>query len=51
MSSNSSMIDRAQYEDEWANWPTKPERLYGMPLVLVSDTIYRVMPPVSGLNY
>ncbi len=43
-------IDRAQYDKEWANSSTDQERLYRMPLLRVSDTIYRVMPPISGLN-
>jgi hypothetical protein len=43
-------IDRTLYMDEWANSPTEPERLHAMPLVSVSDTICRIMPPVSGLN-
>jgi hypothetical protein len=43
-------IGRTQYESAWANSATSEERLYTMPLVSVSDTIYRIMPPVSGLN-
>jgi hypothetical protein len=43
-------IGRAQYEAEWANSSSDEERLYSMPLTLVSDTIYRIMPPISGLN-
>lgn len=43
-------IDRRSYEEDWANTASSEERLYSMPLVLASDTIYRIMPPVSGLN-
>lgn len=43
-------IGRTEYATQWANSATEEERLYTMPLVSVSDTIYRVMPPVSGLN-
>lgn len=43
-------ISRTQYDLKWANSPSDEERLYAMPLTLVSDTIYRIMPPISGLN-
>ena len=43
-------INRARYDDEWANSPADQERLYYLPLMPVSDTIYRVMPRISGLN-
>lgn len=43
-------VDRAQFESQWANSSSEPERLYKMPLLLASDTIYRITPQVSGLN-
>jgi hypothetical protein len=43
-------IGRTKYEAEWANSSSDEERLYSVPLTLVSDTIYRIMPPISGLN-
>jgi hypothetical protein len=43
-------IGRTQYEKEWADSASSQERLYTMPLVSVSDTIYRIMPPIAGLN-
>jgi len=43
-------IVREKYKSEWTNNPGSEEQLYSMPLDLASDTIYRIMPPISGLN-
>lgn len=43
-------IDRTRYEEKWAKSAEDEERLYKMPLDCVSDTVYRIMPSISGLN-
>lgn len=42
-------IDRSEFATKWA--PTEEgEQLYSMPLKPVSKTLYRITPPIAGLN-
>jgi hypothetical protein len=43
-------IDRAKFDQEWLATSDTDERLYTMPLNAVSQTVYRIMPPIAGLN-
>lgn len=42
-------IERVQFANQWA--PSEEgEQLYSMPLSAISKTIYRIKPPIAGLN-
>ncbi len=43
-------ITRKDFEKKWLAKSDADERLYAMPLKAVSQTLYRIAPPVSGLN-
>lgn len=43
-------ITREVFNSEWASSRDDEEKLYAMPLESVSDTVYRVMPRIGGLN-
>jgi len=45
-----SHIDRGDFEAKWSKSSPSDERLYSMPLEAVSKTVYRITPPISGLN-
>ncbi len=45
-----SQIDRGEFESKWSKSSPADERLYTMPLKAVSKTVYRIKPPISGLN-
>lgn len=45
-----SHVDRTEFETNWSKSKPSDERLYSMPLEAVSKTIYRIMPPIAGLN-
>jgi hypothetical protein len=45
-----SHINRNEFNIEWSQSSPSDERLYSMPLNDVSKTVYRIMPPVAGLN-
>jgi hypothetical protein len=45
-----SHIDRNEFDEKWAQKSPSDERLYSMPLNDVSKTVYRIMPPIAGLN-
>jgi hypothetical protein len=45
-----AQITRDVFNSEWASSHDDEEKLYAMPLESVSDTIYRVMPHIGGLN-
>jgi hypothetical protein len=45
-----SHINREEFNIEWSQSSPSDERLYSMPLNDVSKTVYRIMPPVAGLN-
>jgi hypothetical protein len=42
-------IERVQFANQWA--PSEEgEQLYSMPLSAISKTVYRIKPPIAGLN-
>ncbi len=48
-------IDRRTFDTEWSpqlgeDDPERAEALFAMPLTAVSETIYRITPPIAGLN-
>ena len=43
-------IERAMFESDWRPASESDERLYSMPLDAVSEILYRVAPPIGGLN-
>jgi hypothetical protein len=43
-------IDRTSFSKQWAKTSESDERLYSMPLDAVSQTVYRISPPISGIN-
>lgn len=43
-------IAREVFNSEWASGREDEEKLYAMPLESVSDTVYRIMPRIGGLN-
>jgi len=43
-------LTRGDFEAKWQPESESDERLYSMPLEAVSQTLYRIVPPVSGLN-
>jgi hypothetical protein len=45
-----AQVERDTFESNWSGANTDEERLYSMPLDAVSKTVYRIMPPVGGLN-
>lgn len=42
--------DRVQFDEKWANRTKYEERLYDMPLVRVAHALYRLRPPLRGIN-
>ena len=45
-----SHVDRDAFETNWSRSNPSDERLYSMPLEAVSKTVYRITPPIAGLN-
>lgn len=43
-------IGRETFNTKWASSGSSDERLYSMPLEAVSKTVYRIAPPIAGLN-
>jgi len=43
-------IMREEFETSWLPADKNDDRLYAMPLEKVSDAVYRIMPPVRGVN-
>jgi hypothetical protein len=43
-------VDREDFSAKWKDSGSSEERLYSMPLEAVSKTIYRISPPIAGLN-
>jgi hypothetical protein len=43
-------INRADFNEKWLASSDPDERLYSMPLEAASQTLYRILPPISGLN-
>jgi hypothetical protein len=43
-------IDRTVFERRWGARSELIERIYSMPLDVVSKTIYRLIPPIVGIN-
>jgi hypothetical protein len=43
-------IDRTSFSEQWVKTSDSDERLYSMPLEAVSQTVYRISPPISGIN-
>jgi hypothetical protein len=43
-------VDRDVFEANWSRSSPSDERLYSMPLNDVSKTVYRITPPIAGLN-